>query len=292
MNTAFNDVTVVVVTFNSAHCLAALVPLLEHCPHVVVSDNGSHDGTVELTRQLLPHATVLAHGCNLGFGTANNRALAQVRTPFAFLLNPDCLVQPQALAQLLQEAQNYPQAAILAPQLVNPRGRPDVNYRWPHMLWKPKGPQAEGPLCVGFVCGAAMLFRLQAFEKVGFFDEDFFLYYEDDDLCLRLFQQFIPMVVLPHIEATHLNRGSVKGNHPWRSEYTRGYHHAQSKLIFHGKHIGIGSAKAKRMALLMLTTLVLPIRCVFFSPKYISRMTGRWMGAYRWKPSSQAASQQ
>lgn len=152
---------------------------------------------------------------------------------------------------------------------------------------KPKGRFALG-LCVVLPC----CFAYKLLKKWAFFYEDFYLYYEDDDLCLRLFQQSIPMVVLPHIEATHLNRGSVKGNHPWRSEYTRGYHHAQSKLIFHAKHIGIGSAKVKRMALLTLTTLILPIRCVFFSPKYISRMVGRWMGGYRWKPNNQAASQQ
>lgn len=284
MNTAFNDVTVVVVTYNSAHCLAALVPLLEHCPQVVVSDNGSRDGTVQLARQLFPHATVLAHGCNLGFGTANNLALAQVRTPFAFLLNPDCLVQPQALAHLLQEAQNHPQAAILAPQLLNPRGQPDVNYRWPHLLWRPKGPQAEGPACVGFVCGAAMLFRMQAFATVGFFDEDFFLYYEDDDLCLRLFKQHIPIVVIPHIQATHLNRGSVKGKHPWRSEYLRGYHHAQSKLIFATKHLGLPKATRQRTRLLWSTAMALPLRVVAFSPKLIARMWGRFVGLLHWTP--------
>lgn len=284
MSPALQDVTVVLVTYNSAHCFAPLVSLLAHCPHVVVSDNGSHDDTIQLAQQLLPHATILPHGINLGFGAANNRALAQVQTPFAFLLNPDCLVQPQALAQLVQEAAHYPEAGILAPQLLTANGQADVNYRWPHVLWRPKGPQAEAPACVGFVCGAAMLFRMQTFATIGFFDEDYFLYYEDDDLCLRLFKQHIPIVVLPHIQATHLNRGSVKGKHPWRSEYLRGYHHAQSKLIFASKHLGMPKATRQRTRLLWVTAMALPLRVVAFSPKLIARMWGRFVGLLHWIP--------
>jgi GT2 family glycosyltransferase len=267
-----------VVTYTSAHCIAALVPLLQQCPHVVFSDNGSHDDTLHTVKALLPHAAVLAHGRNLGFGTANNRALATVNTSLALLLNPDCLIQPEALVELVHESRQYPEAAILAPQLLKANGQPDVNYRWPHVLWRSKGPQADGPACVGFVCGAAMLFRIQAFSKTGFFDEDFFLYYEDDDLCQRLFKQQLAMVVLPHVVATHFNRGSVKGKHPWRSEYIRGYHHAQSKLFFTGKHIGLREAKMLRYELLLLTMIALPARIIFFSPKLIARMWGRLIG--------------
>ncbi len=75
---AFSQVTVVVVTYNSAHCLPMLAPLLSVCSNVVISDNGSDDDTVAKAKTLLPHAKVLAHGRNLGFGAANNRALALV----------------------------------------------------------------------------------------------------------------------------------------------------------------------------------------------------------------------
>jgi hypothetical protein len=69
------------------------------------------------------------------------------------------------------------------------------------------------------------------------------------------------------------------------SEYIRGYHHAQSKLIYTAKHIGRERAQAKRSRLLLLTTLALPFRCLVFSPKHIVRMAGRWMGAYQWTAS-------
>ncbi|MGE0347991.1 glycosyltransferase family 2 protein [Hydrogenophaga sp.] len=278
-----DQVTVVLVTYHSAHCLDALDALLSHCPHIVISDNGSTDGTTEQARARWPQAVVLEHGRNLGFGTANNRAIAQVTTPLAFLLNPDCEVTPEGLRELVRAANELPEVAIVAPQLQGAPGRADVNYRWPRMAWASRGPGAQGPACVGFVVGAAMLFRLARFEGVGFFDERFFLYYEDDDLCLRLFQAQRPMVVWPAVAAVHRARGSVRGKTPWRSEYLRGYHHAQSKLIYAAKHRSAAAAQGLRWSVLLGTTLALPLRVIVFSPKLVARMAGRWMGLWRWR---------
>jgi GT2 family glycosyltransferase len=274
--------TIIVVTYNSAHCLAALHPLLQHGPHIIVSDNASGDGTAAQAQALWPQATVLAHDRNLGFGAANNRALARVNTPFALLLNPDCELSPEQLAQLLAAADQFPEAAMLAPQLVDAKGHAEVNSRWPITLWASKGPGAIGPTSVGFVCGAAMLLRMSACQPTGFFDESFFLYYEDDDLCLRFFKAGLPMVVVPGVQALHRSRGSVKGASPWRSEYGRGFHHAQSKLIFATKHDSPAAAQRLRRQLIWQTVLALPLRVVLFSPKLIARMWGRLMGVVSW----------
>ncbi len=280
---ALNQVTVVVVTHHSAHCLAGLNALLSHCPNIIVSDNASNDGTPEQAQALWPQARVLSHPNNLGFGAANNRALSRVTTPLAFLLNPDCEMTPEALLALMAAADAMPEAALLAPQLVTGKGQAEVNYRWPHTLWTSRGPEADGPICVGFVCGAAMLFRMERFATVGFFDERFFLYYEDDDLCLRLFNARLPLVLVPGIKALHRSRGSVKGRSPMKSEYVRGFHHAQSKLIFEQKHGSLARAVSQRRTLLWTTSLALPLRALLFSPKRLARMVGRWMGLLRWK---------
>ena len=279
---SLSSVTIIVVTYNSAHCLAALHPLLQLAPNVVVSDNASGDGTAAQAQARWPHASVLGHDRNLGFGAANNRALARVSTPFALLLNPDCELSPEQLAQLLAAADQFPEAAMLAPQLVDAKGLPEVNYRWPNTLWAAKGPGATGPVSVGFVCGAAMLLRMSACQPTGFFDETFFLYYEDDDLCLRFFKAGLPMVVVPSVHAMHQSRGSVKGKTPWRSEYWRGFHHAQSKLIFSTKHDSPAAAERLRRQLIWQTALALPLRVVLFSPKLIARMWGRLMGVLIW----------
>ena len=280
---ALDQVTVIVVTFNSAHCLPALKTSLEQFAHIIVVDNGSDDGGAEQAPQYLPQARVLALPRNLGFGAANNLALAQVTTPFALLLNPDCEITCESVRGLLDTAHTFPEAAVIAPQLLQPSGQADINYRWPHLLWKSKGPGVQdGPACVGFVCGAAMLFRCSAFAQSGYFDEQFFLYYEDDDLCLRLFQSRRPMIIDPAHTALHRSRGSVRGKRPWRSEFLRGYHHAQSKLIFARKHQSTAIAAAQRRQLLVETTLALVLRVLIPSPRLIARMVGRWRGLFDW----------
>ena len=284
MRATLEKVTVVVVTFNSAHCLPQLAHSLAGCPNVVVVDNGSDDGCSSLVATHLPQAKVLALPQNLGFGAANNRALTDVTTPFALLLNPDCELSGTAITNLVEFAEKHPETAVVAPQLTNAQGRPDINYRWPHLLWNSRGPAAEGPVCVGFICGAAMLCRLSAFSDIGFFDEDFFLYYEDDDLCLRLFKGKHPMVVLPSVKAIHRSRGSVRGQRPWRSEYVRGYHHAQSKLIFSNKHQSLALAQRQRRRLVTTTLIGLPLRLLLISPRLIARMIGRLRGAWNWTP--------
>jgi GT2 family glycosyltransferase len=172
---------------------------------------------------------------------------------------------------------------MVAPQLLQANGQPEVNYRWPSLLWKSVGPAVtEGPACVGFVCGAAMLLRMSAFDG-QFFDEQFFLYYEDDDLCTRLFRQRQAMLIDPAATAIHRSRGSVRGCSPLRSEYVRGYHHAQSKLIYACKHQGAVIAQQQRRKLLWQTMLTLPLRLLAFNPRLISRMWGRLRGVQDWK---------
>lgn len=277
------DVTVIVVTYNSAHCLPSLGKYLDLCPNIVVVDNGSDDGTVAEVAHHLPQARFMALGRNYGFGAANNKALHDVRTPFALLLNPDCEITTEGIAKLVDVAEDYPDAAIIAPQLVQPNGQLETNYRWPHSLWTSRGIGATGPACVGFLCGAAMLLRITAFEGVGFFDEDYFLYYEDDDLCLRLFNAQRQLIVAPQVMAVHRSRGSVRGPRPLHSEYLRGYHHVQSKLIFTSKHESVARAQAQRLRLLWITAILLPLRLLLSSPRLSARMVGRLRGVLAWR---------
>jgi len=281
---SLDRVTVVVVTFNSAHCLPALAPLLDQCPHVILVDNGSSDQCPAEARRLFPHVRILELGENLGFGAANNCALDLVETPFAFLLNPDCEIGAEDLEILIQEADRFSDAALLAPQLVNARGEPDLNYRWPSTRWASRGPGAMAPLCVGFVCGAAMLLSLAHMGDNARFDERFFLYYEDDDLCLRLFESHRAMIVIPRVTAIHRSRQSVRGRSRIRSEYLRGYHHAQSKIRFAEKHDSLGRARRLRIRTLALALAAWPFRLIAFSPRMLARLTGRITGLVNWRP--------
>ena len=275
------DVTVVVVTYNSAHCLPGLSGGLQTMNNIIVVDNASDDDLQTQLPLTLPQATLLRNARNLGFGAANNRALAQVKTPYALLLNPDCLPTPEFLRGLLQAAAEFPDAAIIAPHLIRRNGTPEVSYRWPATHWVSRGPKADGPCCVGFVCGAVMLLNMDVMRRIGFFDETFFLYYEDEDLCQRVFLAGQQIVVVPEVEITHLSRGSVKGPNPLKSEFIRGYHHAQSKLVFERKYFGSALANRLRWKTLLLALLTLVLRLLLPQPRYLARLVGRIVGLCR-----------
>lgn len=274
-------VTVVIVSYNSAHCLPDLAAFLQDLPHITLVDNGSSDGSAELMKELLPQVKVIALSENLGFGVANNMALGQVATPYAMLLNPDCMAKPESLAALVQAAdESWPQAACLAPQLLGSNGKAQINYSWPRHMWRPKAVAASGVLGVGYACAAAWLLNMQVMRDLGFFDPRIFLYYEDEDLCMRMFAAQKDILIVPQIQFTHAARGSVRGKHPYRAEYLRGYHHIQSKLYFNEKHFAKAPQKTKRI---VQATLLLLLRTVLFSPKHLSRAFGRWRGVLEYQ---------
>ena len=283
MAAAHDAVTVVVVTFNSAHCMPALAQVLVDWPSVVIVDNASEDGCADVATRLLPHARVLRLSENLGFGAANNRGVELASTPSVLLLNPDCEISGDSIGRLWLTLDADSGAALCAPQLMRNEKEPEVNYRMASTDWASRGPAASGPLCVGFVCGAVMLLRTADFRAVGGFDERFFLYYEDDDLCLRLSQSGRSLQIHPGIGVLHRSRGSVRTRKRTQGEYLRGYHHAQSKLTFAHIHDSLNAAIRKRRNLLWLTGLMLPIRLLVWSPAHLARAWGRWCGALAWR---------
>jgi N-acetylglucosaminyl-diphospho-decaprenol L-rhamnosyltransferase len=283
MNKAKNDCTVISVTFNSAHCISKL-KFLSEMPEVMFVDNASRDDTCEFIFAEIPNAKIIINKINKGFAAANNLALNQVVTPFALLLNPDCITTKEEITKLLQAAEIYPDAAIIAPHLIRKDGSLEVSYRWPHTHWISRGPQAEGPCCVGFACGAALLLNMRVMRDIGFFDENFFLYYEDEDLCQRIFNHKKQIILIPDVQITHFSRGSVRGKNPLKSEFIRGYHHAQSKLIFEHKHVSASSAASLRWKTLILALLTLLLRLLVPQPKYLARLTGRIAGLCRAYP--------
>lgn len=284
------QVTVLAVTYNSSHCVAALAEGLRTLPHVIVVDNASQDDTCAAVQAQLPAAALVRLPANRGYGVANNEGLARVRTPYALLVNPDCLITPAAVGALVAAANTWDEATLLVPQLVDGAGHQQINYSWPRHAWRPRGGAAEGPLNVGYACAAVMLVNLPRLratlgEGAGF-DPRFFLYYEDEDLCLRVFRRQGQILVLPQIEVVHFSRGSVKGTRPWRAEYWRGFHHAQSKIRFQSKHFGAAAGRRARRRLLGSACLNVLARVLLLSPKHLARAWGRLRGVWQLDPGA------
>ncbi|MFL6662988.1 MAG: glycosyltransferase family 2 protein, partial [Rhizobacter sp.] len=203
------DITPVLVTYNSAAILPWSLPSLAECRRIIVVDNHSGDDTAAVARRALPQVEVIEAGRNLGFGRANNLGLAAVKTRYALLLNPDARLEPGALQALHEAARRYPEAAIVAPVLFDAPGVVGDFFRGPFYAPASRpAPEPEGDLCAEFVTGAAMLLDVQRLRAVGGFDPWFFLYFEDDDLCLRVRRAGHAIVVAHAARVLHRVRRS------------------------------------------------------------------------------------
>ena len=213
MNTtrAWDQVTVVIVTYNSVGILPNCIEHITQAKKIVVVDNASADGTAELARTLSTSIEVIANPRNVGYGTANNQGLKRVETPFVLLLNPDAMVSPGCLEHLVETAEAFPDAAAISPILRNRDGVMEVITReWKKLAYHDVTDEPDGPYCSGCVTAAIMLWRTDKLRAIGGFDEKFFLYGEDDDLFLRTEEAGFAMIVDPGAVALHLGGKSSK----------------------------------------------------------------------------------
>lgn len=185
----FANVTAIVVAHDSAAKLpACLAALAREGVAAIVVDNASEDDSARVAET--HQARVIRNAKNEGFGRAMNIGMRAADTEFALLVNPDLVLDAGAVAHLLQAAQGWPDAAILAPRIVEPDGR--IFFANQSALAKTlrneKGARfvPEGACCTPFLSGACWLVRREPVLALGGFDENIFLFYEDDDLCRRV----------------------------------------------------------------------------------------------------------
>jgi GT2 family glycosyltransferase len=221
-------VAVAVVSYNAHDALGRCLESVNAAgaEEVVVVDNGSTDGSIELVRSCFPRFELRVNEVNLGYGSAANQALAACRAPVVLLLNSDTEIAPGALEALDAYLRTHPRAAIVGPRLLNAdRTLQRSTYPDPSVLDVLVGESGMHlvmrriPLLrerslrtwdhgrarrVPWVLGAALAIRREAFELVGGFDEDFFLYGEEVDLSRRLLElghetHFAPVTNIVHI---------------------------------------------------------------------------------------------
>ncbi|WP_346875561.1 glycosyltransferase family 2 protein [Rothia sp. (in: high G+C Gram-positive bacteria)] len=216
MNTNMTSWTLVTVTYNSAEVLPRFWSRFDPTSSLrwIVVDNNSSDNSVEVARSL--GADVIESSTNLGFGGANNLGFAASTSEYVAFVNPDVAVDYgslDGLAQIINETQG-----LVSPQLINSDGSLQPNGRgWPVMAHKvlnrlaPQrvdgkyrifanpGEMAQVPWFIGAVVASTR----ENFLKLGPWDEHFFVYYEDTDLCLRARKQGINSYVVGDHQWTH-----------------------------------------------------------------------------------------
>ena len=240
-------------------CLRHLMPELGDLDHeVFVVDNASTDGSVEAIRREFPAAKVIANRENRGFARANNQALRLAGGDQILLLNPDTEIQPGALAILRRALGTLPDAVVVGPRVLRPDGRLDLACRrsfpspgvalarltglsrlFPRARWVARynltytDPNQPAEIDCG--TGAALLFDGKAFQAVGCFDEDFFMYGDDLDVCFRLKAKGGRVYYVPDAVVIHLKGGTTRQRpRPMLREFHR------SMWLFYRKHYAHG----------------------------------------------------
>jgi GT2 family glycosyltransferase len=234
-------VRIVTLNWNSYDDTARLLDSLRRLSHpafdVVVVDNASTDGSLERLRAGFPEATYLSMPTNAGFGAANNAALRQAlheNIPFVWLINNDAIPEPGALDVLLDRMQAVPEAGAVGGIVIDdaPSGRIQAwggGQIHPWLGYVRLNASAAEPL--EFITGACLLLRTAALREVGLFDERFFLYWEDADLCFRLRKA---SWVLTVAETRISHKGSATTR---RFPRTRSLHSARSLVLFMDRHV-------------------------------------------------------
>jgi hypothetical protein len=250
------DLAIVIVSYNTRDDLARTLDSLASAPpalshQVVVVDNGSADGSLEMVRGGYPRVLAIDAGANLGFSKANNIGIRATASDLVLLLNSDTEVPRGAIDGLVRALRAHPEAGIAGPRLVDAEGRPELSIG--RMIspinelrqkvtgalydrgWEPVRRRVERALAtpqeVDWVSGACLLVWRADAEAVGLLDERFFLYTEDVDFCASVRARGRRVRFEPSIEVRHLRGRSRRADPSAASAAYR-----RSHLAFYAKH--------------------------------------------------------
>lgn len=273
-------ISAVIVNFNAGAELAACLESIAAAMHeraweALVVDNASTDGSEAVTARFEPQVRLLRNPANIGFGRAVNQGLALARAPLLLVINPDCRLGTGALEPLEAALDAYPSCAIVGPKILDPdggvqgsaRGDPDmltgvfgrtsalqrlfpglgvskrnvVNVASDPGARKPEPGTVDAPR-VDWVSGACMLARADALRSVGGFDERYFLYWEDADLCRRLRDRGHETRYVPDAVAIHRVGQSSRTA---RASSIRAFH--DSAYLYYATHVAPNPLSPRRL---------------------------------------------
>jgi N-acetylglucosaminyl-diphospho-decaprenol L-rhamnosyltransferase len=250
------DVSVIVVNYNSGHYLERCLRSIADAGgdarvEIVAVDNASRDGSEDRALAAVPEARLIRNERNLGFGAAANVGMRASSAPFVFLLNPDAVIAGGTLGGFLKVAAAHPRAGVIGCLTRNPDGSiypsarriPGPAVSLGHMFVGPFVPNNRWSRAytmsdwdrlserrVEWASGSSMLLRVEALRQVGHFDEDYFMYVEDVDLCTRMRNAGWEVWYSPELEVEHVVGTSTRGSKRMTLE------HSKSIYRYYAKH--------------------------------------------------------
>jgi GT2 family glycosyltransferase len=228
--------SIVILCWNDRRVIADCLESIYRHTHstefeVIVSDNGSTDGSVDFIRSNYPQVQLMENGRNLRFSKANNVGISVARGEYILILNPDTIIHDGTLDKIVMFADKHPEAGAFGCRVLNSDGSYQVSarpfaslrsewivalyLRWLGRLWDSgradayEGWHGDTERQVDWITGCFMLIRRQLLKHLGGFDERFFYYYEDMDLCRRIWAAGCSIIYTPEASITHLKGHST-----------------------------------------------------------------------------------
>jgi|TARA_B100001964_G_scaffold193724_1_gene217013 GT2 family glycosyltransferase len=288
------NLSVVMVTLKSEHVIHKCIKSIDKDIPIIVVENSDNFKFKEDIEKKYPNVNCLLSHKNLGMGSGSNLGIEQTKTDYVLILNPDVTLEDDTIDQLILASKNISDFTILSPISID-----DIypNYQFEDQLVFPKilatmGEKKTGtrqaaefaymkirannqtnlPFNVKSVDGYAMLLNKKKFntimeDKIGhnleeknYFDENFFMYCENDDLCRRIIHNGGNIFVVPNAKIHHLGAKSVNDKYEKEVEFSRNWHWIWSKFYFHKKHFGFLEALLDGCPKFFLSI----IKCLFY----------------------------
>lgn len=266
-----SQLSIIIVSWNVRELLRACLAALPYAAEIIVVDNASSDGSAGMVAEAFPQVHLLANHENRGFTGGNNDGLSAAHGRYVFFLNPDTVVQGDAVAQMLAYLQAHPEVGVVGPQLRYGDGTwqssrrrfptlatalcesTPLAWHWPESRnpWAKRYHMTDVPADrvqeVDWLVGAALMTRREVIDRVGGFDEGYFMYSEELDWQRRVKQAGWRIVYLPEAVITH-----YEGKSSEQATAARHIRFNQSKVRYFRKHHGRLQAEFLRLALLAM----------------------------------------
>lgn len=235
---------------------------------IIVSDNGSTDGSIEFLRENFPQVRVIENGANLRFSKGNNVGIRASNGEYVLILNPDTIIHEGSLDRWMEFADRHPEAGGFGCRVLHADGSyqgcarpfPTVWREWVAALYlRPLGHLSDVFISDKYVrwkgdterqidwqAGCGLLVRTELLKRLGGFDEQFYYYYEDLDLCHRIWDAGYPIVYTPEVIITHLVGQSIKSFRiafeldRYRNRYRYFYKYFGKKGVRRCRHATLG----------------------------------------------------
>ena len=227
------DITAIITSFKSEKKILNCIKSLGDDLKIIVIENSNDERLKNKLETKYTNLKCILSNYNLGYAKGNNLGLSMVDTKYALIINPDAEVDNQAINNFFLTAKNKPDFAIIAPFIQETR------------ISEPSEKENKGVYEVKSVKGFAMFLNIDQFKDIGFFDENFFIYFEEIDLCKRIAQKKKKIFLDTNIKIKHAGGTSHEDSINYEMEKSRNWHWMWSSFYFHKKHYGYTIALLK-----------------------------------------------